>query len=845
MDDGTKSIREQREDLAKEIKDVNAKLKPGFQKIISDLEEVSPQVAKITADFRESSKDSFTGALATRKLKNLTGLVDKYMKEGESALDPKELKQLQSNFSQEIDGVMETFDFEGMRNAQLEFNATQDALIELEDKKQARLEVALKRNNVLGQLDKQIDDARAKSFGLQGAALNENTKLIEDLQSQRKEKQEEITAAFDREIALEKKSLEEKKEALSESTEAYQKGLEQATKFEGMEKFSSGIEELTGIDILGFADTVTKKVNAISDVMGSIGGALGEAGKGLKEKVGGFMEGFKNLLTPKAKEGGKDEGVIGGALKDKAKGMAAGMSSDQADKSTGITKKAGKSGGFLGAIARGVKRFGDSKVLKGALTLAILGGTIGILAVGLKAFQGLDFKTLLTGFVALGGLILFARLIGKATMGILKGAAAIFVLGASLIPFAFALNLMKDAGIGTIAAIAIGLTVLGVAASILGGMLPVIALGAVAIALLGAALIPFAYAAQLAAQAFNMFITDILKLSLVDGGNLILVGVGLAAIGAGLVAMTGGGLIGSLLEGLGSLFGAKSPMEKVTDFAKGLEDVDMTKIVDLGQAFEKLQNAEGAIMLFSNVDAKAKGLKRFAEGIDELTAALIRLEQGAPKKQSWWDKMTALASKVMGTTPQQRTEEQIAQSEDRLVRKQTARDQVQVDPTGRNGPVTDSAMSWEMWETKQKLLADRAEAFPEHEKMRQEFMSGKGEMETATAEMQAEEIRLSRLQQQMIEHNIVARQKFGIPHLYSPDEIAAAGVQDQGGQIAGAREDAGMGGQGQGAQVAMANSTNLMMSGQTYNDINPPRVNNDDASVYKYGGGMGYGEDDF
>ena len=114
------------------------------------------------------------------------------------------------------------------------------------------------------------------------------------------------------------------------------------------------------------------------------------------------------------------------------------------------------------------------------MTLAILGGTIGILAVGLKAFQGLDFKTILKGFVALGGLILFARLIGKATMGILKGAAAIFVLGASLIPFAFALNLMKDVGLGTIAAIAIGLTVLGVA-SILGGMLPVIALGAVAI----------------------------------------------------------------------------------------------------------------------------------------------------------------------------------------------------------------------------------------------------------------------------------------------------------------------------------------------------------------------------
>ena len=45
----------------------------------------------------------------------------------------------------------------------------------------------------------------------------------------------------------------------------------------GLQKFSDGIDELFGIDILGFADSMTKKVNAIGDVMGSIGGALGEA----------------------------------------------------------------------------------------------------------------------------------------------------------------------------------------------------------------------------------------------------------------------------------------------------------------------------------------------------------------------------------------------------------------------------------------------------------------------------------------------------------------------------------------------------------------------------------------
>jgi len=797
MVDGTKSIREQQEDFAKEIKDVNAKLKPGFQKIIKDLEEVSPQVAKITADFRESSKDTFTGALATKKLKNLTGLVDRYMKEGEDALNPKELKQLQSNFSQEINGVMETFDFEGMRNAQLEFNATQDALMELEDKKQARLEVALKKDNVLGQLDKKINEERAKSMRLQGGALNANTKLIEELEAERKQKQTEITAAFDREIALEKESLEKKKEALSESTEAYQKGLEQATKFEGMEKFSSGIEELTGIDILGFADTVTKKVNAIGDVLGSIGGALGEAGQGFKDKVSGFMGGVKDFFTPKAKEGGKDEGVIGGAIKGKAAGMAKGMSDKAADKGVGLPKGSGKSGGFLSSIANGVRKFGESKTLKGALTLGILGGTVGLLAIGLQQFTGLDFKTMLKGFVALGALILFARLIGKATMGIVKGAVAIGILGAALIPFAFALSLMKDVGLGTILTIAVGLTVLGVAAAILGGMLPVMLLGAVAIAALGAALIPFAYAAEMAAGAFNMFIGDLIKISLVDGANLILVGAGLAAIGAGLVAMTGGNLLGSLLEGIGSLFGAKSPMEKVTDFAKGLQDVDMTKITDLGVAFEKLQSAEGAIKLFSNVDAKAKGLRRFAESIDELTEALVRLESGVPKEDSWWDKMTSFAGKLMGTSEEERISEQAQQSQQRLMRQ----------PSG---------MSMEIAEVEAELSGQR----------------------------QAEEIRLSRLQEKMIEHNIVARQKFGIPHLYSPEEIAAAGVQNQGGDIANARQEVSATATA-GNQIAMASNQNIVNNGRTYNNLNKPQTNNDDYAIYKYGGGMGYGEDDF
>jgi len=813
-DEFNKSIEQQKKEFSNELQDVNAKLKPGFQKLINSLEEASPQIAKITADFRESSKDTFKGALATSKLKNLSGIVDKYMSGAEVSAE--EMSKLQKEFTVEVDGVQKGFNFTGMRIAQQSFNKTQETVNKIEKAKQAAY---------LKQTQDIREEFRKQEKAYEAGTINavQFAEARATFEEKNNEAQNKVNDKYDSGLDFERKKLEERKTKLQEFTDDYKEGLERATDNAGLQKFSDGIDELFGIDILGFADSMTKKVNAIGDVMGSIGGALGEAGKGLKDKVGGFMGGVKDFFTPKAKEGGKDEGVIGGAIKGKAAGMAKGMSDKAADKGVGLPKGSSKSGGFLGSIANGVKKFGDSKVLKGALTLGILGGTVGLLAIGLQQFTGLDFKTMLKGFVALGALILFARLIGKATFGILRGALAIGVLGAALIPFAFALNLMKDAGLGTILTIAAGLTVLGVAAAILGGMLPLMIMGSIAIGALGAALIPFAYAAEMAAGAFGMFINDIVKISLVDGANLILVGLGLAAIGAGLVAMTGGNLIGSLLEGIGSLFGAKSPMEKVTDFAKGLQDVDMTKITQLGVAFEKLQSAEGAIKLFSNVDAKAKGLKRFAESIDELTEALVRLESGVPKEDSWWDKMTSFAGKLMGTTEEERLAEQAQKSQQRLNNGVSmggayySDEELDEMTSGGTVPMRQpSGMSLEMAEVKAELQGQR----------------------------QAEEIRLSRLQEMMLEHNIVARQKFGIPHLYSPEEIAAAGVQDQGGQIANARQEVSATATA-GNQIAMASNQNIVNNGRTYNNLNKPQTNNDDYAVYKYGGGMGYGEDDF
>ena len=791
-----KTIEQQRQEFAKEIQDVNKELKPGFQKIINSLEEASPQIAKITADFRASSKDTFKGALATKKLKGLTGLVDKYMKEGQDALDPKELKTLQSNFSQEIDGVMQTFDFDGMRNAQIEFNETQDKISELEDARQARIEKSLKKNNVLGQLDTELAELEARSKTVQGAVLNDTMAEIKRVEELREKKEKEITAAIQREIDQEKETLEVRSAALESTTAEYQKGLEKATDYEGMTKFSERLDKLIGIDLLGMADTFTKKINAFGDVMKGIGDALQNPVKKFKEKFGPALEGVTSVFSrgDKSDSGDKKGGMLGGILgnkKGEKESAIAKALPSTADKSI-IPSKGSKSGGFFKSIAEGVKKFGDTKVLKGAVSMAVLAGSVGLLAIGLKQFNGVDFKQMGKGLIAMTGLVLLAKMLRRSTGAMLKGALAILALGAAMVPLAFSLNLMKDVGLGTIGVLAAALITLGVSAAILGGFVPLIAMGALAIGLLGAALIPFAYAADLAATAFGNFVPDIMQLSQVDGLNLIAVGAGLAAIGAGLVAMTGGSLIGSLLEGLGSLFGAKSPMEKVTEFAKGLEDVNMKPLLDLGEAFKNLGSVGNVISMFKNLKPSTKNLNNFSEAIDTLTEAMIRLDKGVPKELSWYEKMKGLAGKVMGTTEQERIEGQMEQSEDKLVKKEGAMSKN--DPKYVE-PASGSAMSMEMSEVANELIVERE--------------------------------RYNKLQQRMMEHNA----KY--PGLYTEAQITAAGNPNTGNNIKGQRmESYSASGTTTTNSNVMSNVTNNN-SGQTYNNINAPKTSNDEPTQSK------------
>lgn len=415
----------------------------------------------------------------------------------------------------------------------------------------------------------------------------------------------------------------------------------------GSQLFSQGapIAKQLGSKALAYGSQIFSKDGA-SKIAGSVAGVVQKFGEGVfgkdsMKKLSSFVsdkaQGIASSLQGMANKAGAS-GKPGGFAA-KAADMLKG-SSDSADKMTGAISGGGKSSGFLQKIADAVSKFGDNKVVKGAASIALLGASVALAAVGFKTFNEVEWKSLAKGFIAIGSLVAIAKLLEKGTTGMIKGAAAIAILGAATVPLAFGLSLMKDVGFDTILNLGAGLAVLGVSALALGAALPLLAPGAVALAMLGSALIPFGFAMSLIGPAMPAFAQGLEQLSQIDGaglagaaGGLLLmsgamalivpliplmmlaqyavkpltemgaalyifnglntnklsmIGPAIASIGAGMSALSGGSLMSSVKDGIGSLFGADSPIDKIRNFAQALGEIDVHPLLDVAYGFESL-----------------------------------------------------------------------------------------------------------------------------------------------------------------------------------------------------------------------------------------------------------------
>lgn len=175
-----------------------------------------------------------------------------------------------------------------------------------------------------------------------------------------------------------------------------------------------------------------------------------------------------------------------------------------------------------------------TQVIKAAAALVILSAALYVTAKALNEFNTVEWSSLVKGTLALGiligGLYALSQVLDKAKSSLIKGAAALLIMGAALIPVAYAFNLMGSIDFVSVLLAGTAIAGFAVMAAVLGYVAPYIIAGSIALAVLGVALIP-------AAVAFNLF-------GAVNWGSVFL---GILAIGVLAVAAAFMGSVAPLI----------------------------------------------------------------------------------------------------------------------------------------------------------------------------------------------------------------------------------------------------------------------------------------------------------
>jgi hypothetical protein len=335
----------------------------------------------------------------------------------------------------------------------------------------------------------------------------------------------------------------------------------------------------------------------------------------------------------------------------------------------------------LGGIAVIIKILerGNRSIIKGALGLSLLGASLIPLSIGLKTLEDVKWKTLGIAGAALGGLVLTGAVLGKNALSIVKGAGAIALIGASLIPLSIGLKTLEGIKWKTLGIAGAALGGLALAAAGLGipKVAGFVAIGAGVIALLGASLIPLAYSLNELSKVSSKQLTDLtpVLLDIAKGGvalalaspGLLLGGLAMLPLAAGIsllklaVGDDGGKLLTDFLGTLNNFTNSLDP-GKLFSTAGAITTLALA-IAGFGaaQAIEGLGNLVGKLLRFGsdspleqfqkfadlsiNLDVSAKSIKELASGIE----ALSKLEGNITVLNDFpWSKLEDLAAEIEG-----------------------------------------------------------------------------------------------------------------------------------------------------------------------------------------------------
>ena len=290
-------------------------------------------------------------------------------------------------------------------------------------------------------------------------------------------------------------------------------------------------------------------------------GPMGSIVKGLGTGVimaGQMGAGFKSMGIDLKGIASKIPGI------NKLMGGGAGAAPKVGKTPAAATTPAAGGGGADQANKFGKIKAGD--LIKGAAALLILAAALYVSAKAFQQFATVKWEDVGKGLVGLVGLAGIAYILSKASGSMIQGAIAIAILGAALIPFAFAMSLIQGLSIDSVLAAAAGLVLFGAAAAGLGLILPFVLAGALGIAVLGAALIVFGTGMNLIGSGFGAIsaslpaiMEQISAVSQIDYMPILGLAGALTVLAFALAAVAVSGLLAlpvlMALGGLSSLFG--------------------------------------------------------------------------------------------------------------------------------------------------------------------------------------------------------------------------------------------------------------------------------------------------
>lgn len=190
----------------------------------------------------------------------------------------------------------------------------------------------------------------------------------------------------------------------------------------------------------------------------------------------------------------------------------------------------GDSGGMMKGVTDTTSNLDANKLLAGGAAILILSAALFVAAKAFQEFGSVTWPAVAMGLVGLAGMAAIAYVLGEAQGEMIKGAIAVAILGAALIPFAFSMSLIAGLDMDSVIAAAAGLVIFSAA---------VFGLGALMYTGAGAAL----FGAGLAALA------GLGLAMMVLGAGLLVAGAGFEKIGGSM------GSIISTISQVGSVIG--------------------------------------------------------------------------------------------------------------------------------------------------------------------------------------------------------------------------------------------------------------------------------------------------